>query len=936
MKQEFYEKLLPSKGVYCVVGIKDGVVKQHFANSLNKLLTLTEQIKDKEQNVYVAPNSFKGHSRKGDQAMLSRSFFVDLDVGNSPKKYPNKEVALEALNTFVFANDMPPPVVISSGTGIQAYWIFDEDIDVADWLPYAEKFKDYCFEQGLLIDAAVTADVARIMRCPNTFNYKTNPPAPTEFITDEIHQYSFDAFKEFLGEVEVKVDYNSVLLGAKKGLDEGVDIFKNENFEYEFSEIAVKSLEGKGCNQIKFILENPNECPEPLWYAGLSVAVRCIDGAEAIHQMSEGHDNYNHAETEYKAKQSLENASWAHSCSVFEKENPAGCLGCPLKGKLRSKSPIDIGRKFVEAEEPTETVTEGNDEKPFAFPLEIRPFVRGRTGGVYFLPPPDENGDREDPICLIQDDLYPIKRVWAGVDKECLLIRYILPHDPVREFLLPLKFLCTFDKLKQILFENGVNFHVSQTPKMFDYLNKWSDYLKRKEVSEIMRQQMGWTEEKNGFVLGGIEITKGGGEIKSAVSPMIKNVSKLVRPVGDYQTWKRSANSLNQKGFEIISMGLLQGFGSPLMHLTSTPGASICYQSTDSGVGKTGALYAGLSVFCDPYNSSLLEGNSTENAHIGRYLAMKNMLFGIDEASNIPPDMLSKIIHRISQGKAKLRMQSSVNAERDLEMSASLQGIFTSNQSLIDKLFSLKASPQGEIARLIEFSVKKPKALEEDSLLGRKIFDPFRTNYGWAGPDFIRYLYKIGDGLTVKAITKWNEQFNKDYGSDSAYRFYANLIATSFAGGELAGDAGIISLDLDRIYDTVMLSMVQTRDQTIKPSDIDYKSLISDFFYRNLNNFLIFNDEENLIGDFKGNNLVGRIEAKTGCIYVHRGEMRKFILDRQISTREFELVLKKEGLLLGTEQRRLSKGWRSGTGATPPVTVYIFKSIIDVSEFERE
>jgi hypothetical protein len=857
---------------------------------------------------------------------------VDLDVNHGSVCYTSKDEALSALSAFVIETGLPEPVRIDSGTGIQAYWLFEEHIPVETWKPYAEKFKDFCIEKGLLIDPSVTADTARIMRCPDTFNHKTTPPNPTRVLS-EIEQYDFGMFQTFLGEIETVPSLSAILADAPKGLDDDTAAFR-DNFEYVFEDIAVKSLEGRGCNQIKHILEQAATLAEPLWYAGLSVAVRCIDGAQAIHTMSEDHPSYNREETERKAQQSLNNATWAHSCKSFEKENPEGCVGCPLRGRLRSGSPIDVGRRLKEAPTLEEMAADSPvDPEPenevVAFPESLKPFVRGRLGGVYYMPAPDENGDRDEPVCLTTCDLYPVKRMIAGVDGVSLLMRHVMPKDPVREFLLPLKNVYAFDKMKQAMGENGVIFHVSLTQRMFEYLSKWDSYLRSKEKAEIMRMQMGWTEDRDAFVIGDIEITSAGEERPAAASPMIKNVSKLVRRAGSYEVWKKSANALNQPGFEIHALGLLQGFGSPLMYLTSTPGASVCYQSTDSGVGKSGAMYAGLSVFCDPYNISVLEGAATENAHIGRYLGLKNMLFGIDEASNMDPEMVSKILHRISQGKAKLRMQSSVNAEREQEMSASLQGSFTSNQSLYDKLFAFKGAPQGELARLIEFQVRKPPQMESDPSLGIQIFNPFRKNYGWAGPDLIRHIYVRGEGYVSKLIDKWAGMFAKDFSDKTEYRFYMNLIAACFAGGELANEAGIVQLDLDRIYKVVMQNMIQIRDKTVKIGGIDYKALVTEFYYENLNNFLILN-EDRITTEPRGSMLVGRIESSTQRVYISKAEFKKFLTKKQVSSREFEVTLEKEHVLLGTEKKRLSSGWRAGTGATAPINVYVFASVLEV------
>ena len=57
---------------------------------------------------------------------------------------------------------------------------------------------------------------------------------------------------------------------------------------------------------------------------------------------------------------------------------------------------------------------------------------------------------------------------------------------------------------------------------------------------------------------------------------------------------------------------------------------------------------------------------------------------------------LSNLVHKISNGKAKIRMQASVNAEREHEMSASLIALFTSNHSLYNKIESIKIIQVGK------------------------------------------------------------------------------------------------------------------------------------------------------------------------------------------------------------------------------------------------
>jgi hypothetical protein len=926
-KTTFYEKALPTRGVYCVTTISpDKEATNRFAESLPDLINIIESY-DKTHNVFVAMSSFTGFSRKASSALSSRSFFIDLDVGVN-KPFNTKDVALVALEDFLKKSGAPDPVIVDSGGGLHAYWLFDRDVPIAEWKHYADKFKAYCLSMGLGIDPVVTADASRIMRSPDTLNLKKDPPSPTRILPQSnLDLCDFGDFKEFLGVDAAPVD--DILATIPKGLDEDTKAIASQfNYESVFEEIAARSVaDGTGCAQIKYILENAATLEEPLWHSGLSIARNCIDYDTAIHAMSEDYPGYSRDETIRKADETIDKP---HSCEVFDSRRPGICSGCPHRGKITN--PLALGRRLREAPPAPHAVRfDADPEKIFAFPDFLKPFTRGLRGGVFYRPKPvlKEDGTRvqEDPIELITHDMYPLKRVVGTIEGDCLLVRHVLPKDPTKEFTLPLTAIASMDQLKTHMGKNGEVISTKQIQLVSDYFSRWVKYFQQVEAAEIMRGQMGWTEERDAFVLGASEILETGVERPSAASPMTRNISKLVRRFGDYGAWKQSANALNMPGFELHCLGLLMGFGSPLMNYTSTPGAVICFFSSESGYGKSGALYAGLSVFSDPYNISVLESASTDNAYTGRYLALKNLMFGIDEAGNLDPLALSKLIHKIAQGKAKMRMQSSVNAEREIEQPASLLAGMSTNQSLYDKLYSIKGKPEGEIARVIEFPMKKPPQLDADPNLGIKIFDPFRYNYGHAGPDYVKFLFAKGDAYIREKIAKWTKQFGNDYGTDTSYRFYANAISSCFAGGEMAVEAGIIDMDIARVYRIIIRDMIQIRDKTVKFNAIDYKDLLTNFYYSNIDKFLILNDGR-ITSEPRGN-LIGRVEVDNQAMYISRSEFKKYLATIQISGREFEVALEHEQILVEIKKLRLSSGWRTGTASTPPISCYHFRSVPD-------
>jgi hypothetical protein len=948
MIKQFYEKALPTQGVYCVAGIdRNKVIIQRFAETLDQLVKQVEVFKKKNLNVYVALATFDGYSRKAEDAVALKSFFIDLDVGKAKNSYSSKAEALTALHVFIAEEELPPPVLLDSGNGVHVYWVFDEAVPVAEWVPYAKKFKGRCVDRGLIIDPTVTADAARILRCPDTFNQSAEPPIPTFVMDTELIEYSFDSFKEYLdkaypdnnSEESSEVSFKDILAQAPKGLDEDtLALLKRDNFENSFSDLAVKSLNGEGCAQIKYILENAENLEEPIWYAGLSIARRCEDWEEAIHVMSEDYKGYSRSETIKKAEQSITEATGPHRCEKFDDLNSNVCNGCPYKGRI--STPLQLAERLRTAKpaaakpEEEKTTEDAIGSKPYSekvpvipdFPDFLHPFVRGVNGGIYYQPAPkvDKKGKKtqDDPVLLTYTDLFPVKRLYSKNDGECLLMANITPKDPYMEFLLPMKDTYSMESFKKIMASNRVFAPAFALQHLMNYIIKWGQYLLNTIPAEQMRMQMGWTEEKDCFVIGNKEITQSGVERHSPSSPFVRGISKLLKPTGTYEAWRKAANLMDRPEFNMHSFGMLCGFGSPLMNYTSTSGVSVSYTG-ESGGAKTGALYAALSIFGDPKELSVFD--ATDNGMIGRYLGMHNLMLGCDEVTNKDSKALSQLIHRISHGKAKIRMQASVNAEREYEMFASMIGFFTCNEPIYDKLKEDKANPGGEMARLIEFMIPKSPLFSNNSNVGVEVFDTFRKNYGHAGPLFIKELFKVGDAKREDVMGAWKTRFMAKFGQDSTYRFYENLISSAFGGGQIAKEGGIITLDLDRVFHHVVGEMIKIRDKTVKFSVTDYKALIGEFINQYHSGLLVLNDGKVVVEP--RNALVGRVEVHNQISYVSKTAFKAFLAEKHISSNEFEHALTGLNILVECNKQRLSTGWRAGM-STPPIAVYGFKSEI--------
>ena len=916
--KDFYALALPDSGVYCVTDI-DPITKRTkniFVDSIDELVEVAQSKKD--TNIFVALSNFKGHSRKAEHAISLRSFFVDLDVGQK-KEYSSKEEAIASLDNFVDSNELPPPVVVDSGTGAHAYWFFNESVPADEWKIYATKFKEFCFNNGLKIDPVVTSDVSRVLRCPDTFNHKTSIPSPTKVLRWSDFTSDFAVWKDFLGGVEVSLEE---IVKREKITDLGRQMAGHNNYSSEFAKIATKSLDedsNEGCLQMRHIINNRTALPEPLWYAGLSIAQHCIDRDEAIHLLSQDYEGYNKEATENKANQTQDKPQ---SCATFNTINPGVCDGCIHFNKITN--PLSLGKTFIAS--PTTDEPVHNEIIPVAggvpmvttklhgLPPEINGYKRGANGGIIYKPAPtyDANGEliEEKEQIVTTYDLYPTKRIYSTTQGDCMMMVTEMPNDKSREFMLPFSSVYDGNELRKVLSMNGVLFDplTSQWKYIMSYIIKWGQYLIAKGSAEVMRNQMGWTEDHEAFVVGGIEINREGKESNSPTSPLCRGIAKHLIKTGEYDTWKLSANKLNTEGLEVHAFVMLTGFSSILMPYTSTSGVTMCLTG-DTGAAKTASLYACLSVWGNPKDLSVLD--ATENGMTGRYLALHNIPFGLDEVGNIHGKTLSQLIHKVSQGKAKIRMQASVNAEREHELSAALVAIFTSNHSLYDKLAILKKDPNGEVARLIEIYMRKAKILADDPSEGRAIFDPFRTNYGWAGPEFVKELMKYTRSEIEAKIAVWVNKFKKDFGDDTAFRFYENLVAVTMVSSELAAKADIVHLDTQRIYKKIVSEMIDIRDNVVKTNSVNYQSLIGEFLHLNNSNTLIINGGH--VTTEPRNTLVVRLDMDKKELCLSKPAFRKFLTEENnVTPKQWLFQMAQTGVKIVEKKKKMASNWKPG------------------------
>ena len=267
--KKFLNALLGRTGAYCAVGIKNGRAVQRFYPTIDALADAAEQLDAQGYDAYFALATFGDtSSRKADNVVSLKSLFLDLDCG-ADKPYPTQLDAIKALQEFCRTLRLPKPsIIVNSGRGVHVYWVLDRECGRDEWLPVAERLKAACAQEGLDADVNVTADAARILRVPNTHNYKDDPPRAVQVFRDTGTVHSLEAissaFPEYLIPVVQVRDYS-----AEDQQDMQAVL---GNYTKSVRRLIERTINGSGCAQIKKAVEQPDELSYPEWLHVLSIA----------------------------------------------------------------------------------------------------------------------------------------------------------------------------------------------------------------------------------------------------------------------------------------------------------------------------------------------------------------------------------------------------------------------------------------------------------------------------------------------------------------------------------------------------------------------------------------------------------------------------------------------------------------------------------------
>lgn len=923
----FLSSILPTQGYYCAVGIRANKTKQSFHKTIEEIEEIGTGLTSQGVDAYFALASFTTkEDRTADNAAYLRSFFIDLDCGQG-KPYVDQPEAAQALSKFITDTQLPQPTIINSGGGLHVYWPLDKDIVAKDWLIHAKAFKSLCKKHKLFADPSVTTDRSRILRIPGTCNFKNNNARPVQIMMQG-QAISLENFIKVLPKAPVDLSF------AKSfGIDEtSIDIAGGDYPTCSFARIVKRSLSNTGCAQIKYAIEEAATLEEPLWRAALSIATRCKDGATAIHKLSQKHSGYTPEKTEEKAAATR----GPYTCEWYRDNYPERCKGC----KQNITTPILIGKivKSAEAQGDSYLIDKPQDEDTPAITLNVPlypfPYFRGENGGVY-RKVQDADGNTDE-IEIYPRDLYLTERFFdldehGDGDGEMVGINLHMKNDGVRRFYAPVTQLFTPDKLRDVLVKNGVVSYGKHIHELMAYFASSIKKLQDKYAANRTRSQMGWTPDKQGFVIGELEYTANGIKLAPPASST-RQFASLFKPKGTLEGWKEVVNFYNRPGLESHALAFFTGLGSPLFKLMDNrvvKGMQLHLKYNGSGSGKSTAQMVVNSIFGEP-DELLMKQDDTMNSKMHMLGMMNSICFTVDEITNETEDNLSYMAYGFSQGRGKHRMDSHTNKLRENKTTWCNITITSGNGSVIDVLQRTKNTADGELRRVLELTLRQYKGASKAEI--DSVFAKLSNNYGIAGPIYIQHIISNIDTV-LKALADMQHKVDSELKLDQTDRHYSHYLTTCFVGALIAQKLGLHDIDIPRIYKYATEEVLRARAATanaVGDLDVVAEETLSNYINQNINNALVINKGspgliQAPIVSPKGQ-LKLRFSPDTKELVIPAFELRNFFSERQVDVRESMHLMAKNNLVKHDGKSvpfRLSSG-ALGNLAGGQVRCYIF------------
>ena len=819
---QFLEHILPRQGIYMAVGMKmvpgkngkDELITVHRGcHELKEMLRWFNWFEDNGFSTYHACASYKQCpytdesgkkiNRKSVNWLYARSLWVDIDCGEKKaeegKGYTTQRDAMMVLVDFVKAYRLPKPTVISSGNGLHAYFVMDEDLTPEEWQPMSMTLKGLLEHHGVLADPSRTADFASVLRPVGTVNRKD--PANPKLVTKVVDGVVVPAqkLKEHLNMLSEKVLGK---LPPKPDFLNGVQANNIElNTAYPVHKYSADACADK-CKQIAAMRDTLGDVNYDHWRGVIGLITFCEEGIDLAHAWSEKREETGHTNLDVDTRFNSWDAG-PTTCEYFQRCNPEGCDGCPHRGSI--STPLQLG-VLDDSATKTEDAPVGES---FPNGYEWKEMSDGSHAMIRWVED-DEGNKKAIPFCA--ERIYVVCPLSDEHESHSYqLSRYDVRTNKRHTFSVSGAAVFTGgNKLFETLGNSGVlpinstqQCKAAMTAYLVDSINK----IKRLVDTTRTYSSFGWHDD--GFLLGNTLYMPDGTSHEVALSGVAATRAEdFVVSDGTIEGFAEGINGIyNVHGMEPYQYVICSLWGSLLAKfIDEYNGIPCAFVANGSGMGKTATSANALYAFgnAERMRISTKDGatNSFRMALMGAY---KNLPLHFDEMTNLDKAELSQFLYSTSSGQDRGRARINGNGEISVhhQNTWSIHTVVTANDMLTSRI-AKEGDSQGETMRVFEICIDKYKS--EFQMVSKQEYVTYKqklmNNRGVPGLAFIKYLLKNQESLPERLLAYQTNPTidSNNSNSDDRYRFYRAHVACTMVAAEIMKELGVIAFDIDRLW----------------------------------------------------------------------------------------------------------------------------------------
>jgi len=684
-----------------------------------------------------------------DTSLACPGVWLDLDIQGPAHKSDKLPVSLDDALRLIGEFPLKPSVLVHSGHGIQAWWLYKE-LWVFDSPDEQKEAQDLVYRFQMTMKAKAekhsweidsTFDLARVLRLPGTFNRK-QAPEPVRVIQENDNRYNPYDFEEYLIDVAYlsskegdRVNPVGVLAGVPQG-QRDTELFRyacrlrNKGMAREEAEVLV--------------CQAAANCKPPF------PAAEAKEKVASAWKYPEG-DNVTQI---VSMLPEFPERVWEPECigalAVLKEKDPAefGKIRGELKGKVNLNDLDRAVKKQIMENHKLHIVEPG--EKP---PLleEILPDIPLKELRRPYKWSLNENGIWQDtkngPVCACAVPVILTKRL-HNVDTGEEKVELGFYRDDRWQYVISSR--STVFNRNSIIQLTNKSLPVSSENSR-DLVRYLSD-LERENLSTLpldkSTNHMGWVG--NNFMPGAegnivLDVEEGG----------TVAVAHGYRESGNLKDWIAAIKPIRE--YPLARFMLAASFATPLLKLLGQR-VFIIHSWGPSRSGKTAALKAALSVWGDP-EDTMTSFNATKVALERLAAFYQDLPLGIDERQVVgdKQGFIESLVYMLGTGKGKGRGSKGGGLQhwnywRTIVLTTGEEPLSTGS------------STAGIKTRAMEL-YGKPITNEE---VAGQIHQDMRAHFGTAGPQWIRRLITelAGDNSMVADDHKLIEDKLKEWHKD--------------------------------------------------------------------------------------------------------------------------------------------------------------------------